>query len=218
MNNLIAESIEKQFGSKMLLNDIALSCKTGEIVGLLGRNGTGKSTLLKIIFGSESATHKFVRVNKKVMQHFWDNRKLITYLPQHSFLPNHKKIKTLIPYFIHQKNISEFCNLEVVKPLLSLKSNEISGGNKRVLEILLLIFSDSQFVLLDEPFHSLAPKNIELIKELISKESSKKGFIISDHQYKEVLKISTKTYLLFSGSLKLIKNIEDLKFYQYVKP
>ena len=86
---LHVDSIEKSLDSKKILKDIYLSCETGEILGILGRNGSGKSILLKIIFGTMTAENKFVRVGTKVIKKISDNKNLIHYLPQNHFLPNH---------------------------------------------------------------------------------------------------------------------------------
>ncbi len=104
MGDLHVDSVIKSFGTRQVLTDIFISCKKGEIVGLLGRNGSGKSTLLKIIFGSMQADAKFVRIGNKLITGLCDNRKLINYLPQHSFIPNHLKVGTIISLFCDKLN------------------------------------------------------------------------------------------------------------------
>jgi lipopolysaccharide export system ATP-binding protein len=63
MSGLHVDSVRKDFGIRRVLNDVFLSCEVGEIVGLLGRNGSGKSSLLKIVFGSCAADYKFVSID-----------------------------------------------------------------------------------------------------------------------------------------------------------
>ena len=99
MNGLHVDSVLKEFDSRQILTDIFISCKKGEIIGVLGRNGSGKSTLLKIIFGSLQADRKFVKVDNKLVATLYDNRKLINYLPQDNFLPNHSRIRNIISLF-----------------------------------------------------------------------------------------------------------------------
>jgi ABC-type cobalamin/Fe3+-siderophores transport system ATPase subunit len=70
---------------------------------LLGRNGTGKSTLLKIIFGTEKGDSQFIRVDDKVLQNQMDRKGRIAYLPQYSFLPKGIKIKNLISFSVLKK-------------------------------------------------------------------------------------------------------------------
>ena len=100
------------------------------------------------------------------------------------------------------------------------KIKNLSVGEARLIEILFIIYSDAKIALLDEPFHSLSPKIISIIKEEIKEEIKKlkteKGFIISDHQYEDVLEISDKNALLVNGSLQVIEDLTDLKFHKYI--
>ena len=95
MSVLYVDSVAKDFGLRQVLSDIFIICKQGDIIGLLGRNGSGKSTLLKIIFGALKADHKFVKVNDKQVKSLYDNRNLIQYLPQDSFLPTHITMRNM---------------------------------------------------------------------------------------------------------------------------
>lgn len=81
MNGLHADSILKSYGTCTILSDIYLGCNVGEIVGLLGRNGCGKSTMLKIIFGALNAEYRFVRIGDKVQDKLSESSKVIKYLP-----------------------------------------------------------------------------------------------------------------------------------------
>lgn len=212
MSRLHVDSVRKSFQGKKILQDIFLSCDVGEIVGLLGRNGSGKSTLLQIIFGSVSADYSFVRFGENVMKSQRDRKNQIAYLPQHSFLPKNIKIKKLAKIFCNEN----YKKSEFLKQFLEEKINNLSAGEVRIIEILFILFSDAKIILLDEPFHSLSPKTISFIKEEIQKLKIEKGFIISDHQYEEVLSISNRNLLLVNGSLKAIENKADLKFHKYI--
>ena len=100
MCDLHADSITKHFDTRRILSNIYISCKKGEIKGLLGRNGSGKSTLLKIIFGSEKADFKYVRVGSKVIRTLHEGRNHINYLPQFHFLPKNIKVGHIIKLFL----------------------------------------------------------------------------------------------------------------------
>lgn len=217
MNSLQIDSIRKSFDAKIILQDVQLSCKKGEIVGLLGRNGTGKSTIFKIAFGLMDAESSFVRVGNTVMKNQFQRKRKLAYLSQNSFLPKNLRIKQLISLFCDPENASFIKNHHFIKPFLDSKVRELSSGELRIVEILLIIFSKCEFAMLDEPFHSLSPKTIAEVKELIREKTSEKGFIISDHLYKDVVEISDRIYLLSETSLKPISNAEDLKFYKYLR-
>lgn len=216
MNKLHIDSITKSFGEKKTLQGIHLSCETGKIVGLLGRNGTGKSTLLKIIFGTEKGDTQFIKIDDKIIQNQMDRKGKIAFLPQSFSLPKGLKIKNLIPFFCNLKNSEQLFQLNLIQPFLNDKAGNLSGGEKRIIETLLIIYSNSEFILLDEPFSGLSPKMTTEILKLIKEQSKNKGIIISDHRYQEVLDISDEIYLLSNTHLKQIKDFKELHEYNYL--
>jgi len=172
------DSVMKSFGIKQVLTDVFLTCGPGEILGLLGRNGAGKSTLLKIIFGSLTADQKFIKIGNKIIDGLYDTRNLVNYLPQDHFLPNHIKVTTIISLFCDKENASIIKGNALIKEMLCKKSSQLSGGEKRLLEILLIIYSNAKYILIDEPFNGIAPIYKEEIKRVIKEQSKSKGFII----------------------------------------
>ncbi|MFC0427101.1 ATP-binding cassette domain-containing protein [Chryseobacterium scophthalmum] len=215
MSKLHIDSITKSFGEKDILKDIYLSCETGNISGLLGRNGSGKSTLFQIIFGSIKGDTQYIKLNNTILQNQFDRKNRITYLPQHSFLPKNIKIRKLINLFCDKENSTKISQSELVQPFLNETPNTLSAGELRIVEVLLIIYSKAEFILLDEPFHSLSPKVVTEIKTAI-KQQTDKGFIISDHQYHDVLDISDDIFLLSDGHLKPIKDLTELKRFNYL--
>lgn len=216
MSKLHIDSLTKSFNGNTILRDIYLACETGKIVGILGRNGSGKSTLLNIIFGTIKGDHQYIRVDDKVLQNQWGRKNKIAYLPQHFFLPKDIKIKNLIPIFCNKENSEKLTELDLIKPLLNETSRNLSGGEKKIIEALLIIFYASKFILLDEPFNGLSPKMTHEMQKLIKEQSKEKGIIISDHRYQEVLDISDEIYLLFDSHLKPIKDLKELQRYNYL--
>jgi len=215
MSKLHIDSITRSFGEKDILKDIYLSCETGTISGLLGRNGSGKSTLFQIIFGTIKGETSYIKLNNTILKDQSDRKNRIAYLPQYSFLPKNIKIRKLIDLFCNKENSSKISRSEFIQPFLNETPNTLSGGELRIVEVLLIIYSKAEFLLLDEPFHSLSPKVVTEIKTII-KQQTDKGFIISDHQYHDVLDISDDIFLLSDGHLKPIKDLTELKRFNYL--
>lgn len=210
------DNVTKSYGTRQILTDVYVSCQKGEIIGLLGRNGSGKSTLLKIIFGSITADSKFIKIGERKLNSLSHNKKLINYLPQDSFLPNHLKVKNLINFFCTKSNAELIKTHELVVPILNKKSKELSGGERRLLEILLITHSESTYTLIDEPFNGIAPIYKKDIKALIKSQSKDKGFIITDHDYRNILDIATRLILVHDGGTKEIKSEKDLIKWGYI--
>jgi ABC-type multidrug transport system ATPase subunit len=207
---LEVDSVQKSFDNKSILSDVYLKCETGDLIGLLGRNGSGKSTLLKIIFGIENADFKFVRIDGAVKSKSSDLFKEISYLSQDDFIPNHFTVTKAISLTIEKNKTDAFCQDEMIQTLRGKKISHLSGGELRYLEIKLILCSASQFVLLDEPYNGLSPLMIEKVNELIQKESKQKGIIITDHNYENVIAISTKLVLMKEGKAHHLKNKIEL--------
>lgn len=216
-NILEIDSIIKRYDNKLILSDIYLKLKTGDIIGLLGRNGSGKSTFLKIIFGIEPSESKFVKVNDKVLLKNKDIISQISYLDQQSFLPKNLSVKKVISLRISKEKSEEFCNDNLLKQIYSSKIRQLSGGELRYLEVKLLLYNESKFILLDEPFSGLSPLNIEIISNLIIKNSFQKGVVLTDHNYREIIKICDEIYLLKNGKNYQIKSTNELLEHGYIK-
>jgi ABC-type multidrug transport system ATPase subunit len=214
---LEVDSVQKHYNEKIIIPDVYLKCHTGEIIGILGRNGSGKSTFLKIIFGIEAADFKFVRVNGVVKSKTSDLLNEISYLPQENFIPNSFSIKKTIILSIAKDKIQDFCADEMIRSILAKKIKHLSGGELRYLEIKLILNNASKFVLLDEPYTGLSPIMIDKVNDLITEMSSRKGIIITDHNYENVIKVSTKLALMKEGKLHHLKHKNDLVETGYLK-
>jgi len=210
LKTLHVDSITKSFDNKNILTDIFISCNQGEIKGLLGRNGSGKSTLLKTIFGTLSCQNKFVRIDDKLIRNVSDGRNLLNYLPQENFLPNNVTVKAIIKLFLEKENQDIVLKNEHVKPTLGKKNQHLSGGEKRMIEILLIIHSKADFILLDEPFNGVSPIMRDYIIKYIRSMKSEKGFIITDHDYENIIELADSLVLLQDGYLKSINSLQEL--------
>lgn len=217
MSSLLeVDSIRKSFGDKQVLTDIALKCQPSDIIGLLGRNGTGKSTLLKIIFGTLFTDYKFIRINGEILNQPFKSKSKIAYLPQDNFLPKNITVNKVVEIYTDDFDQKRFLEDVVLSKVNGTKIGNLSGGESRYLEVKLLLNLDSIFVLLDEPFNGISPLHIELVKNMIRDKSLKKGIILTDHDYRNVLDVANKYYLLIDGGLKSVKTKQDLIDWGYV--
>lgn len=217
-SSLILDGIFYSIPELSILNGAYLKIKVGTVCGLFGINGSGKSTLMKIAAGqlqpnSGIAEIDGFRLYKKAKHKRFTH---IAYLPQDSMLPNDLKVKSIVKSF---PKTEDFFKNPLVQKISSQKVGELSGGERRYLEILLLFSLNRRFYLLDEPFTGVEPLIIELIIEMIKEEAkSGKGILISDHYHQYVLKASDYAYLLQNKqSYKLQDDIKlDLKRYGYL--
>ncbi len=211
------DSVQKSFDNKNILSDVYLKCETNDIIGLLGRNGSGKSTLLKIIFGITSADFKFIRIDGSVKTKTKDLFNEISYLPQDNCIPSVFTVKKAIELSISKDRIPEFYSDEMMRKMLDKKISHLSGGELRYLEIKIILNNSSKFVLLDEPYNGLSPLMVEKVNELIAVNSKTKGIIISDHNYENVIKVSTKLVLLKEGKAHHLLSKNELIEKGYLK-
>lgn len=209
------DNVELYFKHKQILKGIYLKSETGKVTGILGSNGSGKSCLMEIIFGSLRPKYKLVRIdNTPILKPLYQTNK-VKLLPQFNLLPNNLKLKNIFTYYkvCWQTFISEFTEF---KNFSEYKGNKLSGGERRIIETYIVLKSTNEIVLLDEPFTHLAPLQIERIKHLIAEEKQKKIIIITDHMYKHIIEVSDAIYLLKNGCTKTINNLKELEDYKYL--
>ena len=173
IHKLEADSIQLEFNGRNILSDIYLKCETGKITGLLGRNGEGKSCLMKIIYGSLKC-EKSVRIDNIAQNEAYKQPGLLLYLPQFNFIPRALSLKRIFKDF--QLDFSLF---EKSFPAFNKKHNAniktLSGGEHRLIELYVIVKSKSQFVMLDEPFTHLNPLQIEKVQKLLWKKKKTKA-------------------------------------------
>jgi lipopolysaccharide export system ATP-binding protein len=216
LNVLEADSIRKDFGDKQILTDIYLKCQTGDIIGLLGRNGTGKSTLLNIVFGTLNADFKYISINGTIMDQPFKKKGTISFLNQVNFLPKHMTANKVVQLFGHRLDKTDFFEDNVLSTVKNTKIKHLSGGELRYLEIKIILNLNSKFIFLDEPFNGVAPIHIDIVKELIKAQSKTKGIILTDHDYTNVFDVANKYLLLFDGGLKILKTKQDFINWGYI--
>ena len=211
MSGLQVDSLLKSFGTKVVLTDIWLHCVPGEIIGLLGRNGCGKSTLLKIVFGSMRAEQQYVKADGKQLLRQSDRMNLISYLPQEGLLPPNLRVKTALKLFLKSGSNPIIHNFPIFLPLLQTRVGRLSHGERRLLEIILVLHHPGRYVLLDEPFNGLSPIQKEEVSAMIKLAAGQKGIIITDHDYRHVKSVASRLLLMHDGGLRQIKSDEELE-------
>jgi ABC-type multidrug transport system ATPase subunit len=217
MNHLLEiDSVILEFGSRRVLQDVYLRCETNTIVGLLGRNGAGKSCLMNIIFGTLKPFNGLVRINNLALLGSSRKSEDVMFLPQFNVIPKFLTLKRIFEdYRLEFSSFkSEFPEFE---KYYRSKIGTLSGGERRIVEIYLFLSSKTRFCLLDEPFSHVMPLHVERIKELIKKESKNKGIIVTDHMYDHILDICEPIYLLKEGKTHLIDQTEELEQLEYAK-
>ncbi|WP_295768485.1 ATP-binding cassette domain-containing protein [uncultured Mucilaginibacter sp.] len=212
---LKVDSVLLEFDNRKILQDIYIDCRPGEVTGLLGRNGCGKSSLLRIIFGVLKPAYKYINVNGNYISNGYSTGK-IAYLPQHNYLPKHIKIIELAKSLISKEDWDEFAAYDIFQENSNKKPSELSGGQLRKLETLIILYSKADYILLDEPFTHISPIQADEIKAIIRKRSTFKGIIITDHQYRNILEVSDKIVLLSNGTTKVITSNDELVTYGYL--
>jgi ABC-type multidrug transport system ATPase subunit len=215
-NRFEADSIRKAFGNHQVLTDIYLCCQTGDIIGLLGRNGSGKSTLLKILFGTLYTDYKHISVNGEYLYQPYKKRGVISFLHQDNFLPKHLTVKKVIQFFDQTPANPEFLDDQILSRVYNTKIRNLSGGESRYLEIKLILSLDSKFVLLDEPFNGISPIHIDMVKEMIRQQATKKGIVLTDHDYRNVLDVANKYMILYDGGIRILKSKEEFIYWGYL--
>lgn len=212
MSELIVNKISKKFKETVVLSNTSLRIKTGEILGIFGRNGCGKSTLLKILFGVLPADYQEIIIDN---EHFNPSSNIksmtISYLPQDSFLPNNLTVRDVIPMYYKDGNDQNkiFYDPRIAK-FERQRIGTLSLGERRYFEILLISRLPHKFVMLDEPFSMVEPLFQDSIKELLSELKKEKGIVITDHYYRNVLEISDRKMIIKDGKAIEIENGIDL--------
>ncbi len=205
------DSISKSYGMQQVLSGVYLKMQTGDICALFGRNGTGKTTLQRIIFGSLRSDYKFIRIDDQFRKTPYTKEEDISYLPAGYFIPSGLKTKQVLDLY-NIDNVSD----DIIERFYEMQISTMSGGERRYLEVYLILKKKAHFVLLDEPFKFLSPLMIERIEDLIRQESKEKGILIADHRYRNVLNVAKRILLIKDQSLYELKSEDELKDKGYI--
>ncbi len=214
---LEADSIMFYYGPHKVLSDVYLKCGKGEIIGLLGHNGCGKSTLLQILFGTLKGEYQSVRIGREYIYPAYCNSAKIRFMPQQGFLPGYLRILQAVNLYVSDPGKRRaIVQLPEVHHHLHQKVSSLSGGERRMVELLLLLYSEGDYLLLDEPFTHLAPVQTERMLSLLRQHSPEKGIIITDHNYRYVLELCSRFILLKNGKTISLQQKSDLVTHGYL--
>jgi ABC-type multidrug transport system ATPase subunit len=209
----------KNFGKKKVLTNVSLSIETGTVVGLFGSNGSGKSTLLKMIIGTLRATSLRLEINGiSVRPSLVISQRSIAYVPQHPFLPQRIKVRDIIPIYASSEEAQDaiFYHPQIAR--IAQKSiGELSHGERKFFETVLVASGPHPFLMLDEPFSLLDPLQIEALKDFLKALKPHKGILLTDHYYGDVLAISDQKIVLAAGTSHIITSEAQLKNFEYLR-
>lgn len=204
------DNIELSFDSKKILSGIYLGAETGKITGILGRNGCGKTSLLKMLFGSLTPKYGNVRLDGIHQKRKLFKTGRVAYLPQHQLLPSYLSLKEAFKFF----DVNWFSFVEIFtsfKIYERQKVKNLSTGELRVIETYLILNSNREIILLDEPFSFIAPIYIGRLKTMLVKKKTNSVIILTDHYYNDILEVSDTIYFIKNGYSKIISSKNELE-------
>ena len=229
------EKISVYFDKRKILEDLSLNLNQGEILGLLGPNGVGKSTIFNVIIGLLKPNYGSVFIEKKNVTEdpiFYRTKNYkIGYVPKHGWyfhdLTLRENLKAISEIVIDNKKLrDEKINLLISKfelePLQNIKADFLSGGQKKRLVISLALLSNPKILLLDEPFAALDIMTIKSLQQIIVDLQTQNNIsiILCDHQARDLLTCVDLAIVLSNGRVvakdtpnNLIKNIDAKNAY-----
>ena len=230
MPELNIQNIRKQFNKNVVVKDISLSVKSGEVIGLLGPNGAGKTTSFYMIVGLVSADHGSISIDNKNLSKMpiHSRSKLgISYLPQEPSIFRKLTVSENILSILELRNIPEESRKKKLESLLNelniehIKNNQavsLSGGERRRVEIARCLATDPKFILLDEPFAGIDPIAVLDIQKIITHLASLGiGILITDHNVRETLGICDRAYIVNQGKIFASGAPNEIASNQHVK-
>ena len=211
-------NIEKSFGEKKVLTGVSFKAEGGKAFGLLGRNGAGKTTSIRILMDVFPANSGEVLMDGKPI----DYRKVgIGYLPEERGLYPKKTIIDQLTYFAELKGMSHKAAVKSVDYWLerlgmmeyrNKKLDTLSKGNQQKIQLVTALAHDPDIVILDEPFSGLDPVNAMLLKDVVKEQISKgKIVLFSSHQMSYIEEFCDSIAILNAGKVALHGDLHDIK-------
>ncbi len=224
MSTLTATQLVKHYGNKVAVADISMRIDSGEIVGLLGANGAGKTTCFYMIVGLLRADAGVIAIDDREITHTPMHTRArlgIGYLPQDaSVFRRLSVVDNLMAVIELNRSVARRDRRAMADRLLSefnlsalreQRGESLSGGERRRLEIARALASQPRFMLLDEPFAGVDPISVSDIKAGISDLAERDiGVLITDHSVRETLDICDRAYIVHDGVIIAEGGTDDI--------
>ena len=215
MHKLIVDSVVVRFGQKTVLSGGYITSEYGKVTGLLGRNGAGKSCMFRALMGGLRVENVMVSIDGEPV----DRRvigKRIKYLPQGRLIPGSMTLKRAfelygVDYWTFVNRVPKYSRYYHT-PIF-----ELSGGEARLAELYLVLMSDAQFYILDEPFTQVDPVSIDEVQSLIRERSKDHGIIVTDHNYDAISTVADNLFVIADGYTNPVQCRDDLVRHGYLK-
>ena len=210
------DKISLKFGRKIILENLNLALNKGQILGLLGPNGVGKSTIFNLITGLISPDYGNISINSEVVNQYPIFQRTlkfkIGFVPQHGGyfhdLTVYENLKAIAEITIQNQSFRD----EKINSLISkfeldairdIKADFLSGGQKKKLVIALALVSDPKILLLDEPFAALDVMTIKTLQEIVVdlQSTSQISVILCDHQARDLLACVDTAAIIHNGKV-----------------
>jgi ABC-type multidrug transport system ATPase subunit len=215
-HELVVDSVVVRFGEKTVVSGGYITSRTGKVTGLLGRNGAGKSCMFRALMGGLKVDYVQVHIDGEAI----DLNKIglrIKYLPQGRMIPEEMTLKDAFRHYG-----VDFWRFSLQFPKYSGKYHarlwEMSGGEARLAELYLVLMSDAQFYILDEPFSQVDPVHVEAVQRIIRQRSAECGIIVTDHLYEAISTVADNLFVLADGYTAPVESRDDLVRYGYLRP
>lgn len=211
---VVADNIVKTYGSKVVLDNISFKIKPGKIVGLASPNGSGKTTIIKLIADLLTLDGGNITVSGKKAGP--EAKALISYLPDHDVFGKNTKVAAAVKFYaVNYKDFDlEKCRryLESFKIDENEKVGSLSKGQREILMIVLTFSRDAKLYLLDEPFASIDPVNREAILTTILKEfNEESSMLVSTHLLSDVESILDEVIMLKDNKIFCQRTVESIR-------
>ena len=214
MNLLECINIEKNYGNKKVLKDINLKITKGKIVGLLGKNGTGKSTLIKLINDLLTPTNGKILINGKEIG--IESKNIISYLPERTYLDKSMTVQEAIKFF---ENFYDNFNSTKARKLLkdldldpNQRLSKMSKGMQEKVQLILVMSREAELYILDEPLGGVDPATRDYILDtILTNFSENSSIIISTHLIQDIERILDEVIFIHEGKIILTSDTDTLR-------